>query len=163
MGYTHYFYPKTVSDAQWAEFKETTKKLHKSLPEYCKLKGVKQIKIRGFNGTGKPNFNNKFISFNGFGELSHETFFIPKKPDDYWNKNRPVNEIMYFCKTARKPYDLLVVACLIAAQQILGYRISSDGLNNDGSFDHEVHDAFDFYNEIIQPEVKLKPNDVIKK
>lgn len=82
------------------------------------------------------------VCFNGVGELAHEAFVIEKKGTDD------------FCKTARKPYDLLVVACLIAAWQILNYRFSSDGFNQDGTCD-DLQPAIDFYNEIMQPKNKI--------
>lgn len=49
-------------------------------------------------------------------ELDHETLLI-QYGFNRWD----------FCKTARKPYDLLVCACLIAATDYLGYDVSSDG------------------------------------
>ncbi len=96
--------------------------MYKALPEHSKSAGGEYedepLKICGGNGTGKPLFRNDEVWFNGDekNDLDHETFCIePDKLD--WD----------FCKTARKPYDLLVVACLIAAHEILDYEVSSDG------------------------------------
>ena len=47
-----------------------------------------------------------------------------------------------FCKTARKPYDLLVCACLIAAKKELNYEVHSDGKKEDWQ------PAIDFYNKV---------------
>ena len=120
MGYTHYWTPKVATADKFKEFAATCKKLHKALPDTSETAGGyasdDKIKIRGWDGTGKPTFKDDGISFNGDGDNGHETFSIDPKKDD-WN----------FCKTARKPYDLLVVACLIAAHEILGYEVSSDG------------------------------------
>jgi hypothetical protein len=82
------------------------------------------------------------VCFNGVGDLAHETFVIEKKGSDD------------FCKTARKPYDLLVVACLIAAWQILNYRFGSDGFDPDGSC-NDLQPAIDYYNEVMQPKNKI--------
>lgn len=58
------------------------------------------------------------IFFNGFGAGSHETFQITSE-DVGFN----------FCKTAQKPYDTVVTACLIHAKKVFGgnIRVSSDG------------------------------------
>jgi len=122
MGYTHYWTPKVAEPKKWKEFVKTCKTLHKALPEYTDTAGGycedEELEICGGGGTGKPKFTNKEVWFNGNEDkgLDHETLYLaPDKLD--WN----------FCKTARKPYDLLVVAVLIAAHDILDYEVSSDG------------------------------------
>jgi len=122
MGYTHYFTPKTVTDDKWKEFVDTCKKLHKNLPSKTDTAGGyfedDDLVICGGQGRDEPKFDLDGIWFNGneSKNLDHETFSIERERHN-WN----------FCKTARKPYDLLVVACLIAANEILGYDVSSDG------------------------------------
>lgn len=110
MGYSHYFTPKTATEEKFNEFVDVCKKLHKALPS--------DIKICSGNGSGKPEFAKKQVCFNGDGDqdLDHEALLILKEDGD-WD----------FCKTTRKPYDLLVCASLIAAHEILGYEITSDG------------------------------------
>ena len=122
MGYTHYWTPKVATPERWKSFKEVCKQLHEELPQYTETAGGyskdDDLEIFGGMGTGKPKFSMKEIWFNGDERkgLDHETFLLaPDKLD--WN----------FCKTARKPYDLLVVACLLAAYDYLGYEVSSDG------------------------------------
>ena len=124
MGYTHYWTPKVASPKQWKAFIGVCKRLNKELPDYTETAGGycndELLVIAGGSGEGKPIFTNKEICFNGGNGMEHETFYLePKKLD--WN----------FCKTARKPYDLLVVACLIAAYEHLGYEVSSDGNYDD--------------------------------
>lgn len=122
MGYTHYWTLKKADNKTWKEFVAACKELHKALPETSETAGGYyadgKIVICGWDGTGKPEFKLSGISFNGDEETgnNHETFLIEKENTD-WN----------FCKTARKPYDLLVCACLIAAKEILGYEVRSDG------------------------------------
>jgi hypothetical protein len=122
MGYTHYWTPKATDDKTWKEYVAACKKLYKELPLRSETAGGYHaddtIMICGWDGTGKPEFKLSGISFNGDQDrgFDHETFSIEKEKTD-WN----------FCKTARKPYDLLVCACLIAAKEILGYEVSSDG------------------------------------
>lgn len=110
MGYTHYFTPKKSSQEKFNEFVMACKKLHKALP--------KDIKICGGNGDGRPIFRNDLVCFNGDGskDLDHERFYVEYLNDE-WS----------FCKTASKPYDLLVCACLIAAKEILNFEVTSDG------------------------------------
>jgi len=120
--YTHYWTPNLVTEKEWEPFLEAVNQLVKALPS--------RIKICGGDGTGKPTFNKEMIYFNGDAthDLDHETFLIePKKKE--WD----------FCKTAHKPYDLLVCAVLIAAHEHLGYEVSSDG-----DLD-EWYEAIDFY------------------
>jgi hypothetical protein len=126
MGYTHYWTPKVATKVKWKQFKETCKKLHDSLPEKTDTAGGYHsddpLEIRSGNGFNKPEFTMKAVYFNGDNVrgLDHETFLL--QPDKLeWN----------FCKTARKPYDLLVAACLIAAHEILGYEVRSDGAWDD--------------------------------
>ncbi len=102
--------------------------MYENLPEKSNTAGsyYSDEKIIIGDGAGNlsplntPEFSSKAVVFNGVGENSHETFYIEKKDID-----------LNFCKTARKPYDLLVCACLIAAADILNYTISSDGNLND--------------------------------
>jgi hypothetical protein len=122
MGYTHYFTPKKSSQKKFNEFVKTCKKLHKALPKTSETAGGyykdDEIKICGWDGTGKPEFTSKLVSFNGNEDqnLNHETFSVAFDSDE-WS----------FCKTAQKPYDLLVCACLIAAKEILDFEVTSDG------------------------------------
>lgn len=141
MGYTHYWTPKNFTQKQWDKYTETCIKLKSKLP--------KDIKIAGGDGTlgkSRPEFNKENVWFNGLGDDSHETFSINGDPKrNAWD----------FCKTERKPYDLLVVACLIAAWKILGFEFSSDGYNNDGSCEQILQDGIDFYNKVMKPEVPI--------
>lgn len=65
-----------------------------------------------------PQVADEAIHFNGIEEDGHETFGI-----------RVGAEGFDFCKTAAKPYDVVVVASLAALKDRLGsdVRISSDG------------------------------------
>ena len=122
MGYTHYYTPTTVTTDKWKEFVDTCKKLHKNLPSKTNTAGGyyedEILKICDGMGEGEPQIDLDGIIFNGNEDkgLAHETLLIGKDDID-WS----------FCKTARKPYDLLVCAVLIAANEILGYDVSSDG------------------------------------
>ncbi len=76
-------------------------------------------------------FSPSLIWFNGIGDDGHETFVIeqtyPVDKADYvqWHGEK----IFQFCKTARKPYDTAVVACLVILHHYFGddIIIRSDG------------------------------------
>jgi len=76
----------------------------------------------------KPVVNTKEVRFNGIGEDGHETFMITRVTPvaDYLIDKKMA---FGFCKTAYKPYDEYVTACLILAKHFLKdeIRIGSDG------------------------------------
>jgi hypothetical protein len=154
MGYTHYWLGKKSTDENWNKFNAACKKLKSKLPKTTDTAGgyhsEDPLEIAGGDGTGAPFFGNKTVCFNGKDDervLGHETFRINKEPQENWD----------FTKTARKPYDLLVVACLIAAWQILDYRFASDGFT-DYQGKKECDDlipAMNFYNEVMKPETPI--------
>lgn len=126
MGYTHYFSiasDEALSTEGWDALRADFTKLLANLPEQAAsedgfyLYEKNSLKVRTLN----PDDTNA-IHFNGEGDLGHEDFFLngvrdtPTPPFD-------------FCKTARKPYDLLVCATLILCEHHLpGWRlITSDG------------------------------------
>ena len=119
MGYTHYWtmHPKAS--------REAVKKMVIFTREAIKQFG--EDKLAGPCGeiNTSPDVTAKCISFNGIGEDSHETAsFI---------FNSPVEE---YCKTNRKPYDAMVVACIRYAKDVgVITRWSSDGKSQDGDFD----------------------------
>jgi hypothetical protein len=65
-----------------------------------------------------PRVTDKAVCFNGVGEYSHETFYIPRagSKGDF-----------DFCKTARKPYTAPAAACAMAARHHLNFEVSCDG------------------------------------
>jgi hypothetical protein len=153
MGYTHYWIGKKSTRENWNKFVEACKKLYANLPANTKSAGGyyenEPLEIAGGNGKGKPVFNNKTVCFNGkigAKDLAYETFWIDKNvPDD----------LHTYCKTARKPYDLLVVACLIAAWQILDYRFSSDGFDDMNNSCDDLKEGYEYYNKVMQPDVPI--------
>lgn len=71
----------------------------------------------------KPEIDVRAVSFNGVGAEAHETFLVRFQADNTLDNNC-IN-----CKTERKPYDIVVVACLCALADRLGpaIKITSDG------------------------------------
>ena len=108
MGYTHY----------WKATKVDAKEYKAALMDIAKIVKDQKAILAGPNGEPKTRpITNDGISFNGIDEDSHETFDLPaaglKKFD--------------FCKTARKPYDTVVTACLARLAEVKGVKVSSDG------------------------------------
>ena len=100
--------------------------------------------IRGGLGKGLPKFLQDQIWFNGDESKGHdhETFYLK------WNKKDEDGEDLWgFCKTARKPYDLLVCMSLLALENAFQdpkvFSYSSDG------DEPEWQRAKDLYAEIM--------------
>ena len=105
MGYTHYWTLKNgIEQADWNKFLEGARKII----ETAKDAGI----LIEDNSAGAS------IYFNGVGAGAHETFVITTEDIGY-----------NFCKTAEKPYDMVVTAILIFAKKVFGDEIliTSDG------------------------------------
>jgi len=128
MGYTHYWYRPEKLD------KETFAKTIEDCKKVCDSISVAIVKE--WNIFENPIFNSKQIRFNGTGDDGHETFYIPislKKPDYQKEFEENENLVFAFCKTAYKPYDLNVTACLIIFKHYLkdNFLVLSDGESKD--------------------------------
>jgi len=138
MGYTHYWTPnETLTSEQRKKMVDFTK-------EAIKLSGVT---IKGGNGEGLPTVSKKSIRFNGNGDSghSHETFCLLEK-SDWWSD---------CCKTAMKPYDDVVVACLIYADEIDVIKEWS----SDGSLIHgEFNRGLTLYSRVTGVDLEYKYN-----
>lgn len=150
MGYTHYweYKPNNMenSDELRSKFSKATsriKKIHSFLKKnpfihkgnaggyYDKNPCV----LRGGFGTGKPVINESELWFNGDAksQTDHETFHI------VWFEQKEFN----FCKTARKPYDLMVSLCLLVLKDTFNdkdvFSFSSDGDEKDWELANKVY------------------------
>lgn len=116
MGYTHYMNTKKEIDAdKWQVFLGHARKVIEfATPDVVELAGPDE--------TGQPEFTDDDIMFNGVGDDAHETMEITRTPNS-----------SYFCKTARKPYDIVCVAILVIAKAVFGdaFEWSSDGNRDD--------------------------------
>ena len=113
MGFTHYWNGDTLCPtATWDQVRA----------DLLKVMGEAGIPLAGGHGTGLPVIMGKVICFNGVEENSHETF----------NVLRGMEDAQDFCKTARKPYDIVVCAALIILKHhIPKFKVSSDGDESD--------------------------------
>ena len=117
MGYTHYFSKVGITRDDAVRF-EMFANGARTIIEYA----TTQDKIQLADGMGEKlggwEVTDSVVSFNGYGADSHETF--------YWSLDE---KGFNFCKTARKPYDAIVTACLIHLKECYGSAvdIGSDG------------------------------------
>ena len=123
MGYTHYWEfkdniaPKDFKDGEnkFARAAELIRKAYNKVTEMG-------IEIADGMGEGEPTISDREVYFNGKGDESCETFGIQAN-DGKWN----------FCKTARRPYDLLVCVSLLAFKEAFGddFSYKSDGITKE--------------------------------
>ena len=110
MGYTHYWETdKAIEDDVWDKIAKEA--------SMVALRSTVAVQYESDNDA-LPCFDSTQIRFNGVGREGHETFVLTP------------NVVGFdFCKTAIKPYDVIVVAILIIATHHAGDRFSwsSDG------------------------------------
>ena len=108
MGYTHYWEGLDACDVEWNAFLDDVRAILASEGDLVCFEEDEPDK--------PPQVDMEAVRFNGKGLAGHETFYIA-----------PRDKGPNFCKTARKPYDSVVCAVLIAAHEQLGLEVSSDG------------------------------------
>jgi hypothetical protein len=140
MGYTHYWYrPEELAQDRYRLLAADIRSMLSRLPEHSTSAGSyyadSPLIIRGANGKGMPEITDTWIAFNGNDEqgqhLGHETMFFPRIyiPEAWEGPYAEQGMYFQFCKTARKPYDLLVCATLLAAKfhfPMIGVYIDGD-------------------------------------
>ena len=126
MGYTHYTNQKRAfTVAEWEEVTSDIKEILTYVEHGC---GIPLANINGEPLT-HPTFEAKRIMFNGLGDDAHEGFVIDRKwiRDFEWQDRGSS-----FCKTANKPYDLAVTACLCYLSSVTEtHTVTSDGRGAD--------------------------------
>lgn len=121
MGYTHYWYFKKPKrgEAKKAEiaYQKAVKAINTMLVKHNQT-ATGENRLSGYSA---HSLEYGGIKFNGKGDMSHEDFCLR----EYLKEN----EGFGFCKTARKPYDLFVVAALCILKYHLKdlIEVSSDG------------------------------------
>jgi hypothetical protein len=133
MGYTHYFkfkIPKGIKIATLeAAYKKAVLDCAKVVVAYNAECVYSKERLSGYTAHTKPGSYGG-IKINGKQDLADEDFvlrehFTENMSEDFWG----------FCKTARKPYDKAVVACLAILKYHLkdGIKVLSDGRGEDWS------------------------------
>lgn len=150
MGYTHYWTfkkaPKGKASQSETAYQKAIADCHRIILGYSMVNG-------GLSGYSAHTKLGQYggINVNGSKEDGHKTFVL--------REHLSQNESFNFCKTARKPYDRVVTACLIVLSYRLGglIDVSSDG------------DAADWQDglKLAQKVLKLKrleiPSSVLKR
>ena len=116
MGYTHYWNFKGKTDTK--AFSNRMKVMSVLAQKIVDTSNV-DVSHEYNQPYTPPTISPGLIRFNGKGDEGHETFMIDAGIRDF-----------NFCKTARKPYDEIVVACLFAMQTVFPktqFTWSSDG------------------------------------
>jgi len=135
MGYTHYFEIKVPKGIKAAILEE---KYQRAIAECAKLARVWNIehakggpldaeRLSGFSAHTAPKQAYGGLQLNGKGENAHEPFEMR----EHFKQN--IENGHGYCKTARKPYDTVVTACLAVLKYRLGnaIEVSSDGYQDD--------------------------------
>lgn len=116
-GYTHYYTWKQAPDD--ASIKACVADMNRLIEA---RKSILVSPDLAESTPGSPKLSATNVDFNGIGKNGHEPFVFPYVLPDHDSFN--------FCKTAYKPYDEVVTACLIVARDHFPasvLEISSDG------------------------------------
>ena len=137
MGYTHYWGfvkpPKGQAQQTEADYQRALTQCRKVVNFYQK-RAYTDDRLSGYTAH-TLKFVYGGLKINGKGPLMHEDFVMR----EHFNQNKRDTSCYAhqfgwdFCKTARKPYDEVVVACLIILTKYLGASIEpmSDGDRED--------------------------------
>lgn len=148
MGYTHYWRrPLLLEAARFKAWAEDVRKIvaatdgkpinytgysyDSAADKVIKHEEIVPLRIVGWDGDGgEPEISDTLVSFNGEGDYSHETFHVEQQMSlERWDVPDARGWYFAFCKTARKPYDVVVTASLIRLAYHFpeGVEVSSDG------------------------------------
>lgn len=176
MGYTSYYRQKRdMIDDEFEKFCGDVKKLQESLPatvgEFVERygptdgglgsHGALPMAIAPEGVEGSSIFGMGAVGFNGagYGGADHETFWVPQKMG-YKAQKWEMAGVgqggrLHFTKTARKPYDAMVCACLLALKRRASsaWDIRSDGEVKDWASAHRF--AMDALGTKILPLEKI--------
>ena len=131
MGFSHYWNFKKPKGKRAAEIED---KYKRALVECAHIAHAWQRdaqdweRLSGYTAHCKPGTYGGLL-INGKGDEAHEDFAL--------REHFRENEGFGFCKTARKPYDTVVTACLALLKYRLGdaIEVSSDGDASDWDAD----------------------------
>lgn len=129
MGYTHYFTFNRVKGIPADELEAAYKAALIECAHVARAYQATAVgldRLSGYTAHTKPGAYGG-LQLNGKGENAHEPFELRE------HFGEQADNGFGFCKTARKPYDIVVVACLAVLKYRLGNAIdvSSDGRESD--------------------------------
>lgn len=136
-GYTHYY--------TWHE-RPNSAALASCISEMRLIVEAQTNILAGPEGSGAPEISSTNLVLNGIGDDGHEPFVFPK--DLGFN----------FCKTAAKPYDAVVTACLLVARDHFPSSVLS--IDSDGSWaGGDWQSGIDLYSKVLRrhPQNPMSP------
>ena len=90
----------------------------------------------------QPLLEHDKISLNGIGNDAHESLYYPPEFRQSRRSLSPEIHGFAFCKTERKPYDVVVCAAIMAIKHHQGDNVE---ISSDGDFDYEWMPAYRLY------------------
>ena len=136
MGYTHYWYetdkPGKIPAKALSIIKDVVDEAYKA--------NLIQLE---WDTPGAPVVTETEIRFNGIGEDGHETFYYEADKGERLDYE-PDKRYFDFCKTAQKPYDVVVMKVLL----VLARYIPTFDLKSDGAFLDEWKETLDWFNHL---------------
>lgn len=128
MAYTHYWTDLGMGASLPAE---AVHHIH-AITEHAYRAGIIQ---RDHDDPRSPLVTPQQVRFNGVGDGGHQTFRFCTAPEDTFA----------CCKTARKPYDAVVMRVLL----VLGYYREGLVIRSDGAFTEEWSEALAWFNRAV--------------
>ncbi len=142
MGYTHYWTfkkpKKGIGDETEALYQKAIKDIQTlalNWNAHCLMEDMPWNRLSGYTAHDvKRQYGG--VKLNGKGENGHEDFILREHYKENLEGNNGIGGYYnptHFCKTARKPYDDVIVASLIVLKHYLGelIEVSSDGQYKD--------------------------------
>lgn len=127
MGYTHYWTQRrSFTSEEWSDICTDIAAILVHVEHGLDVPLANGLADKGTH----PEITPTRIAFNGAGEEDgHETFAITRKRVRQWEGDELGEDA---CKTAQKPYDVAVTACLCYLSSVVGeYHVTSDGRGAD--------------------------------
>ena len=160
MGYTHYWTMKKAKRGQSAQLE---KEYQRAVLDCAKIVKAYYKENGGLSGYTAHTALGAYggLEVNGKGDDAHETFILREhysqnfRTRDSWG----IPDGFSFCKTARKPYDTVVTACLIVLKYHLGDNIdvSSDG------YEYEWVEGLELAKRVLKRKTLEIPNTILRK
>jgi hypothetical protein len=142
MGYTHYWNPKEpLEEKVW---KTVVEHVH-GLVAVAVADGI--VLDGPLGESDEMVFDEDVIAFNGHGDAALESFYVERAPTvPEHRKDVPDMQFFTFCKTGRRPYDVVVTAALCLMETLTDghFRVSSDGSR------HEWEDGLALARKILK-------------
>ena len=112
MGYTHYWQAKQIEPSIFAMLSQQVA----AAAEIARTQEIVEVAYEMDQTDRPPEFNGEVIRFNGKDDDGHETFMLAYDDSGF-----------RYCKTAQKPYDIVVVAALCLLAHHADPEVTSDG------------------------------------